>query len=258
MRRLIIEEPYSMAAIWSRRFSIFAVAVAVIAVVLGRISSIEAAAVISVLAAAILFALIAILLAATAAVVIWRTGCQGVGFAIVGGLIAVSLLLYPGYLTVKAVTLPKINDISTDLADPPAFSRSSKAQAARGGSSAPPIDAAQRELQMHAYPGVQPVVLDLEPDEAFQLVLKAVEELHWRLIEKAQPGGRTGIGHVDAIDRTLIMGFPDDITIRIRPLASQTRVDVRSASRFGSHDFGTNARRIEKFIEELQTQLENR
>jgi uncharacterized protein (DUF1499 family) len=54
------------------------------------------------------------------------------------------------------------------------------------------------------------------------------------------------------------MGFPDDVTIRIRPLAGQTRVDVRSASRFGSHDFGTNARRIEKFIEELQTQLENR
>jgi len=247
-----------MAAVWSRRFSFFAVAVALIAVVLGRLSGVEATAVISVLGAAFLFALIAILLSATAAVVIWRTGCQGLGFAIAGGLLAMALLVYPGYLTVKAVSLPKINDISTDLADPPAFSRSSKAQAARGGYSPPPIDATQRELQMRAYPAVQPVVLDLEPDDAFQLVLKAVAELHWRLIESVEPGGRTGIGHVDAIDRTLIMGFPDDITIRIRPLAGQTRGDVRSASRYGSHDFGMNARRIEKFVEELQTQLENR
>jgi uncharacterized protein (DUF1499 family) len=258
MRRLIIEEAYSMAAVWSRRLSFFAVAVALIAVVLARISSVETIAVISVLGAAFLFAVIALLLAATAAVVIWRTGCQGLGFAMAGGLLALGLLAYPGYLTLKAVTLPKINDISTDLADPPAFSRSSKAQAARGGYSPAPIDATQRERQMHAYPAVQPVVLDLEPDDAFQLVLKAVDELHWRLIEKAEPGGRTGVGHVDAVDRTLIMRFPDDITIRIRPLAGQTRVDVRSASRYGSHDFGTNARRIEKFIEELQTQLEER
>jgi uncharacterized protein (DUF1499 family) len=258
MRRLIIEEPYSLAAIWSRRLSLFALAVAVIAVVLGRASSVEAAAVISVLGASFLFALVAILLAATAAIVIWRTGCRGVGLALAGGLLAAALLIYPAYLTIKAIALPKINDISTDVSDPPAFSRSTKALAARAGYSPPTIDATQREVQLRAYPGVQPVVLDLEPDDAFQLVLKAIDELHWRVIEKVEPGGRAGIGHVDAIDRTLIMGFPDDITLRIRPLAGQTRIDVRSASRYGSHDFGTNAQRIEKFIGELQTQLENR
>jgi uncharacterized protein (DUF1499 family) len=258
MRRLIIEEPYSLAAIWSRRLSLFSAAVAIIAVLLSRLSSIEAAAVISVLGASFLFACIAILLAATAAVVIWRTGCRGTGIALAGGLLAAALLLYPAYLTIEAIALPKINDISTDMTDPPAFSRSTKALAARAGYSPPPVDATQREVQLHAYPAVQPVLLDLEPDDAYQLVLKAVDELHWRVIDKVEPGGRTGIGHVDVIDRTLVMGFPDDITIRIRPLAGQTRVDVRSASRYGSHDFGTNARRIEKFIEELQNQLENR
>jgi uncharacterized protein (DUF1499 family) len=258
MRRLIIEEPYSQAAIWSRRLSLFALAVAAIAVLLSRLSNIETTAVIAVLGAAFLFACIAILLAATAGIVIWRTGCRGTGVAVAGGLLAIALLLYPGYLSVKAIALPKINDISTDLTDPPAFSRSARALAARAGHSPPTLDAKQRELQLRAYPAVQPVVLDLDPDEAYQLVLKTVDELRWRVIEKVQPGGRTGIGHVDAIDRTLIMGFPDDVTIRIQPLAGQTRVDVRSASRNGAHDFGTNAHRIEAFIAELQNQLEIR
>ena len=54
------------------------------------------------------------------------------------------------------------------------------------------------------------------------------------------------------------MGFPEDVTIRVRPLAGQTRIDIRSASRFGRHDFGGNAGRIQRFAQELQTQLDAR
>jgi uncharacterized protein (DUF1499 family) len=258
MRRLIIEEPNSMAAVWSRRLGLFAIAVAAVAVLLARLSAVETSAVLAVLGASFLLACLAILLAFTAAVVIWRTGCRGVGLALAGAFLALILLAYPAFLAARAVVLPKINDISTDILDPPAFSRSARATAARGGYNPPGIDAKQRELQTRAYPAVQPIVLDLEPDEVFQLVLKAVQGRGWRIVDRVEPGGRTGAGHVDAIDRTLVMGFADDITIRVRPLAGQTRVDIRSASRAGSHDFGTNARRIEKFIEELQTQLEAR
>ncbi len=52
------------------------------------------------------------------------------------------------------------------------------------------------------------------------------------------------------------MGFRDDVTIRIRPLAGQSRIDIRSVSRLGRHDFGANARRIAAFAEQLQTQLD--
>ena len=212
----------------------------------------------AVLGAAFLLACLTILLAFTAAVVIWRTGCRGIGLALAGAIMALLLLAYPAYLAARAVVLPKINDISTDILDPPAFSRSARATAARGGYTPPGLDPKQRELQTRAYPAVQPIVLDLEPDEVFQLVLKAVQGRGWRIIERVEPGGRNGVGHVDAIDRTLIMGFTDDVTIRVRPLAGQTRVDIRSVSRAGAHDFGTNASRIEKFTEELQAQLEAR
>ena len=101
-------------------------------------------------------------------------------------------------------------------------------------------------------------MLDLDVDEAWALVLKAIEARKWRIIEQTRPGGRIGIGHIDAVDRTLIMGFPDDVTVRVRPLAGQTRIDVRSASRYGRHDFGANARRIQAFSDELQAQLDAR
>ena len=80
-----------------------------------------------------------------------------------------------------------------------------------------------------------------------------------RSSSRAPPGsGRSSLGHIDAVDRTLIMGFPEDITIRIKPLAGQTRIDVRSASRYGRNDFGTNAKRIGAFARELQAQLDTK
>jgi uncharacterized protein (DUF1499 family) len=45
--------------------------------------------------------------------------------------------------------------------------------------------------------------------------------------------------------------MPDDVTVRIRPRADGARIDVRSASRIGRHDFGTNAARIRRFLDEL-------
>ena len=100
------------------------------------------------------------------------------------------------------------------------------------------------------------VEVELEGDDAYQLILRAVQALGWKIIDQSAPGGRAGLGHIDAVARTLVMGFPDDITIRVQPLAGQTKIDVRSVSRYGRNDFGVNARRIERFAEELQTQLD--
>jgi uncharacterized protein (DUF1499 family) len=53
------------------------------------------------------------------------------------------------------------------------------------------------------------------------------------------------------VDRTLLLKLPDDITVRIRPRADGTRIDIRSASRLGNHDFGANAARVRRFLEEV-------
>ncbi|GAC1337832.1 MAG: DUF1499 domain-containing protein [Beijerinckiaceae bacterium] len=260
MRRLIIEEPFSRAALWSRRLAVFALAVAAIAVILARSQAVDVTATLSVFAGAILIACLALLLAGTAAVVIWRTGRRGAGVVAGGILLAALLLLYPAYLAANAVRLPLLNDVSTDLVDPPRFSIESDALEARGQRTPeiPPPEV--RQQQRAAYPAVQPILLDLEAEDAYQVVLKTVAARGWRIVKRIPPGGGggriAGIGHVDAIARSLVMGFPDDVTIRIRPLAGQTRIDLRSASRVGRHDYGTNARRIVGFAAELQAQLD--
>ena len=65
--------------------------------------------------------------------------------------------------------------------------------------------------------------------------------------------GRAGRreGRIEAVARTPIMGFRDDVVIRIRPMGTGSRVDVRSASRYGYHDFGANAARVASLIEDI-------
>jgi len=250
MRHVIVEEPYSDMALWSRRLALFALAVAGIGVMIAR-GGLDTTAVFAVLGASFVVAGIALLCAAAAAVVIWRTGRKGVGILLSSALLAGLLLGYPGFLAVQAMRLPAIHDVSTDLDDPPTFSRARRALAARGDIPEDlPLDVRRR--QSRAYPDVQPILLDLDADEAYQTILKAAAARGWKIIDQTPPGGRSGVGHVDAVASGMILGFPDDITIRIRPLAGQTRVDIRSASRFGRHDFGTNARRITQFADDLQ------
>jgi uncharacterized protein (DUF1499 family) len=255
MLRQIPEEPISSAAVWCRRLGVFAIPVAAIAVGLARAHSVEPQAAIAVLGGAILVALIALLLFFAACVVIWQTGRRGLGDALAGFLLAALTLAYPAYLAAQAVRLPVLADISTDPSDPPRFSLSKAALQARDGYQPPPYPSDTEAQQRAAYPDIEPIVVDLEADEAFQLVLETAASRGWRLVDKIPPMGRSGVGHADFVARTLVMGFDDDITVRLRPLAGQTRIDVRSVSRNGRHDFGVNAKRIRQFAEQLQEGL---
>lgn len=247
MRRLIIEEPYSIAAIWSRRVGVFALAVAGVAVLLSRIGAVDPPGALAVLGAALILACLAGLLAAAAFVVIWRTGRRGAGLAWAGLIMALLMLAYPAYLTWKAISLPIINDVSTDLDTPPTFMLSAKARLARGNRTPPESSAASREAQRLAYPAVQPIMVDMETNDAYRLALDVAKQSHWRIVDAVAPSVRENVGHIDAIAGSLVMGFPSDIAIRIKPSATQTRIDIRSVSRVGRHDFGDNARRIKKF-----------
>jgi uncharacterized protein (DUF1499 family) len=243
MRRLIVEEPYSKAAVLSYRLALFALFVAVLAVI-GVKSPPD---LIAVLGGAAAIACAAALAALLAFMIIWHNGRPGAGKAFAGLVLAALLLAYPAYLAQQSIRLPRLYDISTDIADPPYFSLSRAATAARGGVTPPSMPLAARRPQIKAYPQVQPILLDLDAGESFNAVLKAIAANGWRIVEQRAPGGRLGLGHVDAIATSFILGFPSDITVRLRPLLGQTRIDVRSVSRFGPFDFGTGARNIASF-----------
>lgn len=247
MRRLVLKEPLSLSALWSRRIALFAVAVAAIGILLTRNERLDFQAVLGVMGSALAIALAALLMALLAFVRIWQEGFRGAGIATVGFVIAALLLGYPAYLLLQASRLPAIRDVSTDIVDPPAFSQSRDVLLARNGWIPPNSSAETRSAQRSGYPGLVPITLDRTAEEAFEIAREAAQNLGWQMIETFPPGRRSGIGRLDAIDRSLILRLPDDITVRVRPLANGSRIDIRSVSRYGWNDLGSNARRITRY-----------
>jgi uncharacterized protein (DUF1499 family) len=59
-------------------------------------------------------------------------------------------------------------------------------------------------------------------------------------------------GRIEATATTRWFGFKDDVVIRIAPSAGNgSRVDIRSVSRVGLSDVGTNTRRIRAFLKKF-------
>ena len=120
-RRSFHGEATSRIAIWSSRLGLFAFVVAALSIIIVRSALLEIVPALATFAAALVFAALAILLAFAGFVVIWRKGVLGLGRALLGLFLGVALLAYPGYLGIRAVRLPPISDITTDLVNPPRF-----------------------------------------------------------------------------------------------------------------------------------------
>lgn len=256
MRRVLVEPPVARSALWCRRLAVLAMLLAAGAAVASRGGALRPETALAVLGAGFAAAALALLVAVAASVVIWRTGRRGVAALTVGVVLAGGLLALPAWIAASAFDRPPIADISTDLVDPPLFSGSPKAVAARRGTVHPLPTAATRQSQLKSYPDVQPVDIELGPAETYAGALKLVRARRWTVIEAQPPAAPQQTGHIDAVARTVLMGFADDVTIRIAPSApGRSRVDIRSASRIDLRDLGANAARIEAFATELDDAL---
>jgi uncharacterized protein (DUF1499 family) len=91
-------------------------------------------------------------------------------------------------------------------------------------------------------PGADPGPLDLplSPPEAMGLAASTIRALRrWRVEAMGAPAGT-----ITATRRTRFFRFTDDVTVRLEPIPSGTRVHVRSQSRVGATDFGQNRRNV--------------
>jgi uncharacterized protein (DUF1499 family) len=251
MRYRLPPMPLSRAARAAERLAWLSVPVILAAILLTRSGQIAPLHGVAMVALGAILAVAALAVASVAAFEIWHYGRIGLGALFRGLLVAACVLAYPAWLAGKALRLPVMNDIATDIADPPVFSTGRAALAARGGRNPPDIDPRLRQAQLAAYPGMRTIILEAEPEEAFQQVIEAVRKLKWRVIEEVRPDDRRGQGRIEAIEETFLMRFRDDITIRLRPAGNEVRVDIRSASRIGRHDFGANAARILRLQQEI-------
>ena len=164
-------------------------------------------------------------------------GLAWLGFAcgalLLGGVIGTRL---PGS------DLPRINDITTDLADPPAFA-SDPAGAGRDMS----YPAGFAEQVKQGYPDLAPIRVSSDPARALTLADETARRLGWE-VASVDPAAGTLL----ARDTSKIFQFVDDVVVRVRPAESAGAiVDVRSKSRVGQGDIGANAARIRRFAAEL-------
>ncbi|MCA0422169.1 MAG: DUF1499 domain-containing protein [Proteobacteria bacterium] len=245
-------ERRSALALWSRRLALFGLAVVLAGPILARTGALPPLQGLVVIGAGLVCSGLGFVLSVLAYVEIWRSGATGLMAANVACLVSMLTLAWPATQVVTAFRLPAINDISTDLADPPTFARSRNALDARRGYVPHEMPVTIRGSQRDAYPDIGPILLEMMPEEAYETVLEAIGEMKWRVIDQVPPSARTGSGRIDAITRTPVLGFTDDITIRLRALPNETRVDIRSTSRLGKHDLGTNAARIRRFTQALR------
>jgi Protein of unknown function (DUF1499) len=250
MRR-ILPEPVPFLAPTSRWLAWGGVALVMLALGAARFGGVPPLNAMVLLGLGILCAVLAIIAACGAFATIWQRGAPGTSLAVRGLLLSLLILGWPAYMATKALTLPPLHDISTDLLEPPSFARSRAALDARDGLAPPEYDRTRAEDQQEGYPDLRPALLEQPAQEVMAIVAQAVTNLGWSVIDSSNPTGRTGIGRIEAISRTALFRFSDDITIRIRPGAGDTRIDVRARSRFGQHDFGANAARIRALVAEI-------
>ena len=195
-----------------------------------------------------LYATVLVIVLAALALYVTRAGSKRnrwlAGFALLVGFVMIgNALVWRN----RARSAPPIHDITTDTENPPEFVaitplRADAANpAAYGGAE---IAAQQRK----GYPDLQTVELEQPAPEAFQRALGIARDLGWQIVAEEPDEGR-----IEATDQTFWFGFKDDIVIRITPLGARSRVDIRSVSRVGRSDVGTNARRIRDFITRLRT-----
>jgi uncharacterized protein (DUF1499 family) len=254
-RRRIAEQPTSRLAIWSRRLALFSLAATFIAIIVVRSGALEIVPALSTLVGALALALLAILLAFGAATSIWKDGVGGIGEAVTGLLIGLALIAYPLYVGVKAYRLPAIYDITTDPIDPPRFDAIARLRPR----DANPVTYAglyTAEQQRTAYSDIEPDMTSVSPQEAYDAALKVITRRKWHVVDARPPQGtapREGL--IEAIARTPILGFRDDVAVRVRATRDGARIDVRSASRYGRHDLGTNAARVRALIEDIDDVL---
>jgi len=141
---------------------------------------------------------------------------------------------------------PRINDFTTDPADPPAFVHAQRIPENAGRDLAYPREYAA--IQEACCGDLAPLTLPVPPAQAFARARATADAMPAWTVQQADPAA----GTIEAVATTPLFRFRDDIVIRVRPDGGGSRVDVRSKSRDGKGDIGANVARIHAYLTALQ------
>src|ERR1700694_4004916 len=230
-------EPVSTLASWARNLAVFSVVAVLVSIIIVRFDFLEMKPALASFFAALACAGLSILVGLGAFVAIWQNGSRGMGRILLALLIDAVVLAYPGYLGLQYRKLTPIHDITTDPIDPPRFEALARLRMGEGTNTAVYAGLYSAEQQRQYYPDIETVELDVPEERATVRRLRC--------------------GRIEAVARTPIMGFREDVSIRVTPDGEGSRVDIRSSSRYFESDLGSNAARIAKLIDDINNAVDN-
>lgn len=294
------QRPHSIAASWSRRLGRFTLLLALMALVLHRMSMLTMPNAIAAILLASVLATFVLGLAMIGFFMLWQIGAKG-GHASFNGMVMALMVLIPvGLAASRYVLLPEIHDVSTDGVDAPEWLEPPQIEASwlrRRDGAAP----AARVLQEVAYPQITGRRYEGAIDRVLLAVRAVVAENKWTPVANigldvlvnglepsvansaTEPAPAASNGEADPAraplpaprpdienlpleplptfavlqytTRTLVLGVPQDILVRLSEEEETTFVDMRAATRDGDHDLGLNARLIKDFLRDLDIRL---
>lgn len=237
---------------WARRLASFAAVLFAVSAAGHRYGFIETPGLFWLLGLVALIATGALLLAANGSFEIWHRGGAG-GADVAWAVCLAAAVLTPFVIAAwRVYAYPALSDISTDTADPPSLAVAATLRSPDMNPVAP-ITPVQAAIQGEAYPEMTGRRYSLSADRVQELAVDLVRGRGWELAAppSAPPSG--GEGRIEALAKTPLLALPVDVSIRVTDEGDTSYVDMRSASRFGSHDLGDNAARIGAFLSALDT-----
>ncbi|HUI27139.1 MAG TPA: DUF1499 domain-containing protein [Candidatus Kryptonia bacterium] len=232
----------SGAARWTVRLGVAAIVAFVVGPLLAHLGVLPA------LAGFVVFdlgGLLGVIAAITGIVALVR----GAGGAALAGLIPAAIV---AALFIKAAAgagnVPRINDITTNTQQAPEFVKAG-AQPANAGRDMKYPGESFAQQQRQGYPTLAGLPLSGSPDEVYRRVVATAKQMPTWEITRDDPAAHA----LEGVDTTWLFRFHDDFVIEVRPRDGGSIVEMRSKSRDGKGDTGTNAKRIEAFFAKLKS-----
>ncbi|MDZ4382064.1 MAG: DUF1499 domain-containing protein [Parvibaculum sp.] len=240
----------SRLAAWGLRLAILGLAVLALGILGHRFGVLDFRPALLGLAGGAAIGVIGAIVSAVALVMSLASSRSGVRTAIAGLVVGLLVAAPVGQAMIAGSKVPRIHDIATDLANPPAFD----AVVALRGETSNPLDRAEpadlAELQRQAYPDLKTLELEVQPGKVYEAALETARSMDWEIVSSNPENGL-----IEATATTRVMNFKDDIAIRVVERGEGAAVDVRSVSRVGISDMGANANRIRSYLHALKVNL---
>ncbi len=166
--------------------------------------------------------------------------------AILGTVICFAIAIPILITMIRGSKYPDINDITTDVDNPPEFTFAATIPANQGRDLK--YDKANAKSQLAGYGVIAPVREKLEPPAEFQRISEVAGQIPSWKITRTDPSSMT----LEAFATSKLFHFNDDVILQVRPSPDGgSLIEMRSKSRDGIGDFGVNARRIRRFFDRL-------